>query len=184
MIHGNIIQEKRRCKMLEDKMYGPFKVLSTRKNGRYWNIKLPDSWKIHPTFTIALLEWYRRSDTKKQVIQMDADNAGWKMESMVASGPSHDDAKLHLYLVKWEGFSHDEYTWGTNENVTESSLDMLDNYYGKNPTIETDGRYMKRKKKWFYFDYFIILYVTALVRWVVSFVCLHAMTEHRCGHRF
>jgi len=76
-------------------VYGPFKVLSTGKNGRYCKIKLPDLWKIHPTFNIALLKCYRGTNPKKRVIEIEADNAGWKMESILASGPSDDNAKKH-----------------------------------------------------------------------------------------
>jgi len=68
------------------------------------------------------------------------------MESIIASGPSDDDSRKHLYLVKWEGYSHDENMWETYENVLECSLDLIKEYYGKNPTIERDGRYGKKKR--------------------------------------
>jgi len=54
MLNGKNIRAKHRCKKLEDEMYGPFKVLSTGKNGRYCTIMLPECWKIHPTLNIAL----------------------------------------------------------------------------------------------------------------------------------
>jgi len=56
MLNGNNIRAKHRCKKLEDKMYGPFEVIETGKNGRYCKLRLADSWKIHPTFNISLLE--------------------------------------------------------------------------------------------------------------------------------
>ena len=109
-------------------------------------LRLPDSWKIHPTFNIALLERYRRVDPKKQVIVIEADDAGWKMESIIASGPSDDDVKKHVHLVKWEGYSHNENTWEMYENVAENCKELLKEYYKKNPTIARDGRYVKKKK--------------------------------------
>ena len=105
---------------------------------------MPDSWKIHPTFNIALLERYRGSDPKKQVVKIEAEDMGRKMESIIVSSPSDHDLRKHVYLLKWEGYSHDENTWETYENVAESSMDLLKDYYGKNPMIERDGRY-KRK---------------------------------------
>jgi len=39
------------------------------------------------------------------------------MESIIASSPSDNDAKKHVSLVKWQGYSDDEYTWETYENV-------------------------------------------------------------------
>jgi hypothetical protein len=56
MLNAKIIRAKHRCKKLEDKMYGRFEVLATGNNGRYSTLKLPETWKIHLTFNIALLE--------------------------------------------------------------------------------------------------------------------------------
>jgi hypothetical protein len=48
-------------------------------------------------------------------------------------------------LVKWDGYSHDEITWEMQENVLESSLGLLKDYYSKNPPIERDGSCGKKK---------------------------------------
>jgi hypothetical protein len=93
------------------------------------------------------LERYRGTDPKKQVVEIEDDNAGWKMESIIASGPSDDDPRKHVYLVKWEGYTHDENTWETYENVTECSLELRKEYYGKNPLLEKDARYGRNKKR-------------------------------------
>jgi hypothetical protein len=132
MLDAKIIRAKHRCKKLEDKMYGRFEVLATGKNGRYSTLKLPETWKIHLTFNIALLERYRGTEPKKQVVEIEAKDAGWKMESIIASRPSDDNPQNHVYLVKWEGYSQDENTWETYENVLECLLDLLKEYYGKN----------------------------------------------------
>jgi hypothetical protein len=42
MLNGKNIRAKHRCKKLENKMYGPFEVIDTGKNGRYCKLKLPD----------------------------------------------------------------------------------------------------------------------------------------------
>jgi len=68
------------------------------------------------------------------------------MESIIASGPSDDDPRKHVYLVKWESYSHNENMWETYENVLECSLDLLKVNYGKNPTMERDGRFGKKKR--------------------------------------
>jgi hypothetical protein len=71
-------------------------------------IKLPELWNIHPTFNISLLERYRGTDPKRQEVEITADNARWKMESISNSGQSEDDPSKHAYLVEWDGYSHDE----------------------------------------------------------------------------
>lgn len=73
-------------------------------------MKLPESCKIHPTFTIALLERYQGPNPKKQVVEIEVDDAGRKMESIIAIGPSNHDSEKHVFLVKLEGYSHDENT--------------------------------------------------------------------------
>lgn len=118
------------CKTLEDKMYGPFEVIAPRKNGRYCTVKLAKAWKIYPTFNISLLEQYRGTNLKKQVDEIDADNAGWKMGSLIANGYSDDDPMTQICLVKWEEYSHDENTWEMYENAVEDWLDLLKEYYG------------------------------------------------------
>jgi hypothetical protein len=76
MLNGKNIRAKHCCKKWEDKMYGPFEVRISGKNVRYCTLKLLESWKIHPTFNIALLEHYRGTDRKKQVVEIKANDAG------------------------------------------------------------------------------------------------------------
>jgi hypothetical protein len=99
MLTGKNIRAKHRCKKLEDMMYGPFEVIDVGKNGRYCRLKLPDSWKIHPTFNIALLEWYRGEIPKKRGIKVKDDDGFWKMESIIASGLSDGNPKKDVYFV-------------------------------------------------------------------------------------
>jgi hypothetical protein len=66
-------------------------------------------------------------------------------------------------LFKWEGYSHDENMWETYENVLEHSIDLLKDYYGKNSTVERDGRCNKMKcKKILFFSMIIIIYYLEL----------------------
>ena len=96
MLNRKNIWAKHQCKKLEDKMYWPFKLIATGRNARYCTAKFPKSEKIHPTFIISLLEKYLGTNPKKQVVQVEADTAEWKMESIIASGPSDDDQRNHV----------------------------------------------------------------------------------------
>jgi hypothetical protein len=49
-------------------------------------------------------------------------------------------------LVKWDGYSHEENTWETYDNVAECSFELLKSYYNKNPMVERDGRYERKKR--------------------------------------
>jgi len=147
MLNGKNIRTKGRCRKLEDTMYGLFEVVTEGHNKRYCKLKLPEKWKIHPVFNIALLEKYRGVNPGKDLVEIEADNSGWKMETIIASGPSNEDPSKHVYLVMWEGFSQEENTWESYENVAESAYELLKEYYEKNPMMEKDGRFGKGKKE-------------------------------------
>jgi hypothetical protein len=48
--------------------------------------------------------------------------------------------------VKWEGFTHEENTWESYENVSETAHELLKEFYDKNPMMEKDGRFEKDGK--------------------------------------
>jgi len=141
MLNGRNIRAKHRCKKLEDKMLRLFEVLSIGSNERDCKLKLPEWWKIHPVFIIDLLERYKGTDSKKQVIDIEADGDDWVMESVLASEPSDDNPKRHVFLVKWKDFAQEENTWETYENVANHSLRLYEDYYKRNTAVEKNGRY-------------------------------------------
>jgi len=143
MLNGRNIRAKHRRRKLEDKMFGPFEILSVGKNQRYCKLSLPDSWKIQPVFNIDLLERYKGTDLKKQVVEVEADGEHWVMESIIASGPSDGTNKQHVFLVKWKDFTQEENTWETYENVAEHNMKLLEDFYKRNPGIEKDGRFQR-----------------------------------------
>jgi len=69
------------------------------------------------------------------------------MESIIASGPSDNNPKQHVFLVKWKDFSHEENTWETFFNVASHDKKLLEEYCGQIPTIATDARFRNDKKK-------------------------------------
>jgi len=151
LLNGRNIRAKHRCKKLEDKMLGPFEILSVGSNNRYCKLKLPEHWKLHPVFNIDLLEQYKGTDPKKQVIEIEADGEDWEMENIVASGPTDHNPRQHVFLVKWKGYAQEENTWETYDNVVEHDKKLLEDYYARNEGIAKDERFgktrrMKKKK--------------------------------------
>jgi hypothetical protein len=128
-------------------MLGPFKVLSVGSNNRYCKRKLSDPWKLHPVCNIDLLERYKGTDPKKPVVEIEPDGEDWVMETIIASGPTDNDPKQHVFLVKWKDFTQDDNMWETYENVAEHNKELLKDYYARNPTVEKDGRFVGKAKK-------------------------------------
>jgi len=62
------------------------------------------SWKIHPDLNIELLEQYKGTNPNTQIIEVEADHEQWILESIIASGPSDDNRKQPVFLVKWKDF--------------------------------------------------------------------------------
>jgi hypothetical protein len=104
-------------------------------------IKLPEAWKIHTVFNIQLLEGYKGVDFKQQVIQIEAEGEDWVMDSIIASGPSDDNPKQHVFLVKWKDFWQEQNTWETYENVKDNKEQFFEDYYARNPAVEKDARF-------------------------------------------
>jgi len=147
MLNGQNIRAKHRCRKLEDKMFGPFEILLVGSNQRYCRLGLPDSWLIHPVCNIDLLERYKGSDPKKQVVEVEADIDDWVLKTMVASGPSDGNPKQHVFLIKWKDFTQEENTWETYENVAEHNWELLKDFYKRNPEMEKDRRFQRNGKK-------------------------------------
>jgi len=146
-LNGRNIRAKHRCKKLEDKMLGPFEVLSVGSNNRYCKLKLLEHWKLHPVFNIDLLELYKGTDPKKQVVKIEPDGEDWEMETIVASGPTDDNPKHHVFLVKWKGYAQEENTWETYENIIEHKKELMAEYYARNSGMARDERFGKQIKK-------------------------------------
>ena len=146
LLNGRNIRTKHRCKKLEGKMLGPFEILSVGSNNRYCKLKLPDHWKLHPVFNIGLLERYKRTDPKGQVIEIEVDGEDWEMETIVASRPTDHNPKQHVFLVKWKNYAQEENTWETYENVAEHNKELLEKYYARNSEMARDERFGKRIK--------------------------------------
>ena len=147
MLNAKNIRTKHWCRRLEYKMLGPFEVLSVGKNLRYCKLKLPEQWKIHPGFNISLLERYRGEKKEAPEVEVEADGDEWVMEYIIATGHSNDNAKKHIYLVKWKDFTHEENTWESYENVMDHDEGLLEEFYAKNGSIERDGRFKAKTKK-------------------------------------
>jgi len=86
-------------------------------------------------FNISLQERCRGKNPEWEAIEIEADDAGWTMEKVLASGPSSDDASKREFLVKWKDYTHEENTWENFDNVIENAENLLEEYYKNNPNM-------------------------------------------------
>lgn len=79
MLNEQNIRARHICKKPENMMRRPSEVLSVGRIQRHCKLKFPESWKIHPTSNIDLLEQYQGTNPKKQEIEIGADGDAWVM---------------------------------------------------------------------------------------------------------
>jgi hypothetical protein len=145
MLHGRNLKTRRPSKKFDDKMFGPFRVERVISPMAI-RLKLPRSWKIHPTFHVKLLEPFRTSrlrtppDTTQ--ILNDLDNVlteDYVPEKIMGSSFNRGQNRVR-YLVQWEGYP-DEADW-TEEPLEhlENTLFLVEEYHKENPDAVRDPR--------------------------------------------
>jgi hypothetical protein len=147
MLEGRNIHTKRQCCTLEDKLYRPFQISKVGSNKWWCRLKLPETWKIHPSFHVALLEPYRGNQKEREIPPVKADNEEWIPEAIMTNRPTDNDHRKHLFLIKWENYIHDENTWKSYEHLFDIAPELLARYYDKHLEIEKDKRWKKPVNK-------------------------------------
>jgi hypothetical protein len=74
------------------------------------------------------LEPYHRKNPEREVVDIEANDSGWKRESIVASGPSNDDSKKHVYQVKCDQIGHEDNKWEKYDNIDEHAHELLEEF--------------------------------------------------------
>jgi hypothetical protein len=105
----NICTKIQFCQLV-DQLYGLFQISKVGSNKQWCRLKLPETWKIHRAFDISLLEPYRGNRKDREIPPVEADIEGWIQEAIIASRPINDNHWKHVFLVKWESYTHDENT--------------------------------------------------------------------------
>lgn len=124
----------------------------------------------------------------KQVVEVEGDDEDWVLESIIESGPSDNNPQRHMLLIKWKEFSQAENMWETYDNVADSDMRLLEDWYKRNPAVEKDGRLKMIKTafvrkwnkdrrllklwRWIYF-----------INWNLKCWFTQVTTEHRWGHQ-
>jgi hypothetical protein len=134
-LEGHNIPTDRPSKKLEDRRYGPFKIL--KKIGpSSFKLQMPRTWRnLYPVFNEIFLTPYIASTRS-------ADDR--PLPSIIEEGVEHYDVKEIMdsrlrrgklqYLVQWEGFpERHEWTWEPVANV-EHVTESIDKFHASNPS--------------------------------------------------
>ena len=110
------------------KREGPFKIKKVLSTLSY-QLDLPKSWKIHPTFHISLLSPYKETDTHgPNYIRPPPELVNGEEEYEVERILKHRGRpKRHQYLIRWKGYEADEDSWVLEKDLGNSS-EILQEY--------------------------------------------------------
>lgn len=130
-LDATYLRSDRPCKKLDDRRFGPFKVLE-KVGSRAFRLALPTTWsRVHPVFHTALLHPYHPPVSPLQHPPpapppvLVGDHLELEVEAIL-------DERLRRgrveYLVKWKGLPREENTWEPRAH--------LDDEYGINVKLQ------------------------------------------------
>ena len=133
-LDGKDLRTDRPSKKLEDKRYGPFRI-SKKISPSAYELRLPPSMKVHPVFNTSRLTPYKedsipgRKHPPPPAPVVQGETPEWEVEFI-------KDSRLYRgklqFLVKWEGYPHEESTWEPAENL-ENAPKVVQQFYLKHP---------------------------------------------------
>jgi hypothetical protein len=168
MLNGTNIKTRRATKKLDNKLFGPFKVLRVvDKAGMAVQLELPKRWRVHDVFHTTLLEPYRSSVKDLRPPPLAATERGFvdkfgtthevgydvdgnqvledfEVEEIMGSQYSIDEDKV-LYLVKWSGYP-DVSEW-TEEPLNHLPRKMVLAFHASHPEAAKDAKLNKKRRK-------------------------------------
>jgi hypothetical protein len=89
---------------------------------------------------VAILEPYWEKPEERIIPPVEADDEESVLEAIIASGSTYADNSKLVFLTKWIGFSKDKHTWECWWHLTDIAPNLIQECYGKNPSIENDMR--------------------------------------------
>jgi hypothetical protein len=127
LLEATNLTTNRPSKKLDDKRFGPFKILQKIGSSSY-KLDIPKTWKtIHPVFNESLLTRFVPPVAKHQKINsrpnpvMKAQKPEWEIEKILDHrefGP--DNRKVWKFRVKWKGYPLEESSWEPEGQFTSA----------------------------------------------------------------
>jgi Chromo (CHRromatin Organisation MOdifier) domain len=140
-LEGKHLKFPHQATKLNPKRYGPFKIIKEISSVAY-QLQLPLSWRIHPTFHASLLSPYSKTPTH-------GPNCSWPPPGLIdgeeefevksiRSHQCHGWSRKLQYLIKWKGYPESNNTW-EDANQTHAP-DLIKLYHQTNPLQRIKGQ--------------------------------------------
>ena len=145
LLEGTNIHSERPSKKLDDKRFGPFKIMEKVGKAAY-KLKLDAKWRnVHPVFHKSLLHPYATPNFPSQqkppppppdLIQGVEEQ---EIEEILASREQRGNIE---YLVSWKGFPSEENEWITAAKLTHATKAVKD-FHRSHPTAPRPHKKMQ-----------------------------------------
>ena len=130
-LEGVNVKMDRPMKKLDDKQFGPFKILKKVGESSY-KLDIPKSWKnIHPVFHEELLTAYHEPEfpgqpknTRPPPEEVRGQEPEYKVNEIVDLRKDRE-GKI-WYKVDWKGYRPHERTWELQSNITNAKKAVQD----------------------------------------------------------
>ena len=136
LLEATNIRTDRPSRKLDDKRYGPFRVLAKVGTAAY-KLKLDRSWKgIHPVFNECLLWPYTPGvfASQRRPPPPPPDLVNGAKEQEVEAILDSRERRGHIeYLVHWRGFPREEREWKRSTEL-DNALDAVAQFHRLHPT--------------------------------------------------
>ncbi len=131
-------------KKISTKREGPF-TIEEKLGPVTYRLKLPKTWKIHPTFHAILLSPYRETEVHgPNFKQPSPDLIEGEYEYEVERILKHrKQGRTTAYLIRWKGYQPHDDSWELERNLTNAA-DLL-SQYKKDKGLNSKWRKPNRK---------------------------------------
>ena len=119
MLSTKNLKQKRLSKKLSHKFVGPFRI-TDKVGAQAYRLLLPQTYRIHNTFHVSLLEPYHLRDGDEtsanfmQAPELIDDDKMWEVEEIV---DKVRDKQGVWYKVKWTGWGEEYNQWLPDEEL-------------------------------------------------------------------
>ena len=168
MLNGKNVRTQRAAKELDEKLFGPFKVVKlVDRSGMSFELELPKCWHVHNVFHTSLLEPYRASAKglhpppiavtdrsyvdrfgMEHEVEYDVDSQqvleDFEVEESRGSDYSTGRKKV-LYLIKWKGYP-EQSEW-TEEPLEHLPRALVREFHKRHPEAAIDDTLKKKVRR-------------------------------------
>ena len=114
-------------KKMAPKREGPFEIIDILRLLTY-QLKLPETWKIHNVFHTSLLRWYKKNEVYRENYEQpptQLDDEGQETYNVETILKHRRRGRNYQYYVKWEGYPIIEALWELEESFLNNG-NLLD----------------------------------------------------------